>query len=97
MHRSQPFVSHPGDVGDQVWGQAVEALVVVPACDEKPDHDCRHDLETEHDQAWVRPGVTPCPEVKDGTSGREDLAERLDVPDEVVETREGLGRNRATR
>ena len=34
MRHSQPLVGHPGDVGDQIGGQAVEALVVVPAGDE---------------------------------------------------------------
>ena len=33
MRRSQPLVSHPGDIGDQVRGQAVEARMSIPAGD----------------------------------------------------------------
>ena len=91
MHRGQPFVGHPGDVGDELGGQAVEAFVVVPARDEETDDDCHHDLETEHDERVGQARVAVGPEVQDGTGGREHLAERLHVPDEVVEAGERLG------
>ena len=71
--------------------------MVVPAVDEKPDHDRHDDLEPEHDERLRQARIAAGSEVQDGAGGREDLAERLEVADEVVETGEGLSRDRAAR